>query len=43
MRHLRYKKNSFKDMDLWEIFQEDFENFTQEDFRLANIYNIEKF
>ena len=34
-----WKKFGFKDMDLWETFQYDFEGFTEEDFRSASIHH----
>ena len=37
-----WEKYSFKDIDLWETFQEDFEDFTEEDFRSANNYNTQR-
>ncbi|MCJ1349946.1 hypothetical protein MMC31_008189, partial [Peltigera leucophlebia] len=30
-----WEECGFKDMSLWETFQEDFEGFTEEDFKLA--------
>ena len=37
-----WKKFGFKDMDLWETFQYDFEGFTEEDFRSASIHHQRK-
>ena len=37
-----WEKYGFKDMDLWEIFQEDFEGFTEEDFRSASNHNARR-
>ena len=37
-----WKKFSFKNMSLWETFQYSFENFTEEDFKLASIYQYHK-
>ena len=37
-----WKKFSFKDMDFWEIFQEDFKGFMEEDFRLASNHNAQR-
>ena len=34
-----WEKFGFKDMDLWETFQYDFEGFTEEDFRSASIHH----
>ena len=34
-----WEEYGFKDMDLWEKFQEDFEGFTEEDFRSASNNN----
>ena len=38
-----WQKFGFKNMSLWETFQEDFKGFTKEDFKLASIYHIYKF
>ena len=35
-----WEECGFKDMSLWETFQEDFEGFTEEDFKLASNHNI---
>ena len=37
-----WEKFGFKDMDLWETFQYDFEGFTEEDFRSASIHHQRK-
>ena len=37
-----WEKYGFEDMSLWETFQEDFEGFTEEDFRLGSNYNIRR-
>ena len=37
-----WEECGFKDMSLWETFQEDFEGFTEEDFKLASNHNIRK-
>ena len=36
-----WEECGFKDMSLWETFQE-FDNFTEEDFKLASNYNIRR-
>ena len=38
-----WEKFGFKDMDLWETFQYDFEGFTEEDFRSASIHHQREF
>ena len=35
-----WEKYGLKDMDLWVTFQEDFEGFTEEDFRSASNHNF---
>ncbi len=37
-----WEECGFKDMSLWETFQEDFEGFTEQDFILASNYNIRR-
>ncbi len=37
-----WEECGFEDMSLWETFQEDFEGFTEEDFRLASNHNIRR-
>ena len=37
-----WEECGFKDMSLWETFQEDFEGFTEEDFKSASNYNIRR-
>ncbi len=37
-----WEKFGFKDMSLWETFQDDFEGFTEEDFRSASIHHQRK-
>lgn len=37
-----WEKYDFKDMSLWKTFQEDFEGFTEENFRGGSNYNIQK-
>ena len=37
-----WEKCGFKDMSLWETFQEDFKGFTEEDFRLASNHNTRR-
>ena len=37
-----WEKYGFEDMDLWKTFQEDFEGFTEEDFRSANNHNVKR-
>lgn len=39
---MAWEKYGFKDMNLWEIFQEGFKGFTEENFRLASNHNIQK-
>lgn len=35
-----WKEFGFKDLSLWKIFQEDFENFTEENFKSASTHYI---
>lgn len=37
-----WEEFGFKDMSLWETFQDDFEGFTEEDFKLASIHHQRK-
>ena len=37
-----WKEFGFKDMSLWETFQDDFEGFTEEDFKSASIHQLRK-
>ena len=37
-----WEKYDWKDSDLWESFQDDFEGYTEEDFRLVNSNDIRK-
>ena len=37
-----WEEFGFEDMSLWETFQEDFESFTEEDFKLASTHHIRK-
>lgn len=34
-----WEEFDFKDISLWEIFQDNFENFIEEDVILASIYD----
>lgn len=36
------KKSEFKDISLWEIFQEYYKGFMEKDFRLSSNYNIQR-
>ena len=37
-----WEEFGFKDMSLWETFQDDFEGFTEEDFKSASIHHQRK-
>lgn len=37
-----WEKYDWKDTDLWESFQDDFEGYTEDDFRLININDIRR-
>lgn len=37
-----WEKLSFKNINLWETFQNDFKSFTEEDFKSASIYYLRK-
>ncbi len=34
-----WEEFGLKDMDPWEIFQDDFNGFTEEDFKLASLHH----
>ena len=37
-----WKEFGFKDMSVWETFWDDFEDFTEENFKLASIHHQRK-